>query len=306
MVVDYEYTCAAGHTFTGKTFGCFLYEDGDCSEHPVTGGGGTWEMGGGGPGTWQGSDGPVAGGISGVKCFPPPFSNGSCEGGGCGGGTCRAADHDNLQDRCTPTGSYVQTAMRQYQRDDVDLSVKVPGGVIEVKRWYYANRWRFDHERNSLRFIYAIPDLTGSGGAVIESISKGGVIYDPTSVGGNVFINDIYRIVKTDSGWRWEDKSGGFKIYDVYGRILSEGSRNGVVAKYVYEAGPDGKLIGITDRSDTPVITFENPRGYPSGNRQRGPPGGIRIRRVPADRGNRRSGTCYHLRVYRARRRRLG
>jgi len=141
--------------------------------------------------------------------------------------------------------------MRDYHREDVDLAVKVPGGTVEAKRWFYGNQWLWEHERNQLSFKQ---DSLGTG---IESIDKGGVIYQASSGDGNVFIHDVFRIIKQDDTYRWEDTHGGWKAYDEFGRVTSYGTRTDVVASLLYESGENGKLIGVADRNDTQVLWYE-------------------------------------------------
>jgi len=138
--------------------------------------------------------------------------------------------------------------MREYYRDHVDLSVKVPGGTIEAKRWFYDNQWHWEHDRNRLDFQ---PAAIGGG---IESIDKGGVVYEKSSTNADIFINDIFRISKTETGYRWEDPKGGWIDYDANGNVSAHGSRTGVLAKLLYQ---DGKLSGVADRNDNQVLWYE-------------------------------------------------
>ncbi len=200
-------------------------------------------VGGSGGGRYTPAPIPIEGGV----CFPPG------ERKECYSDQCCITGTEAKEDSREETLSSVNTVMREYNRDHVDLSVKVPGGKIEVKRWYYGNRWWFEHERNRLNFN---PDSLGTG---IKSIDKGGVVYSASTVDSDLFIHDdIYRIRREDDGtYRWSDKSGNCKTFDEVGRMTAYGTRSGVVAKLLYEPGENGRLTGYADRNDNPVFWIE-------------------------------------------------
>ena len=66
-------------------------------------------------------------------------------------------------------GCTVNTLSREFSDDIIDLTVKVPNGVISVERWFYDNKWHYEHTRNNLGFKYDSLDNH------IETITKGGV-----------------------------------------------------------------------------------------------------------------------------------
>ena len=142
--------------------------------------------------------------------------------------------------------------MREYNRDHTDLSVKIPGGVIEAKRWYFNNKWYFEHLRHNLKFNM---DSLGTG---IKSIDKSEITYDVSSINTDLFKNDTYRIKKTETGYRWENKLSTWKEFDHDGRMTSYGTRDKTLGKLLYEEGENGKLIGIADRNDVQVIWYEH------------------------------------------------
>jgi YD repeat-containing protein len=148
-------------------------------------------------------------------------------------------------------GCSVNTVTRQYNDDAIDLAVKVPGGMVSVQRWFYNDQWSWEHTRNNLKF-----NLRSLGDG-IESIDKGGVIYETSAIDANVFIHDVYTISRRDDTYRWEDKRGNWKEYDASGRLTSYGSRTGVVGRLLYEGGENGRLIGVADRNDQQVLWYE-------------------------------------------------
>ena len=247
-VIDYDYTCPAGQVFQGSTLACFIYDNGECtggSSAPTGGGGGVvWNVGGGTEGGSVSAPAPAPSQIAGVKCFP----------------TCSLKESffdklrswkETLSNMIHQVGCTVNTLTREFNDDALDLAVKVPGGTIEVQRRFYRNQWHWDNTRNNLTF------KLNSLGTGIESIEKGVVVYEATTIGSNVFTHDTYRITKTDSVYRWKDKYGNYKDFDETGRMTAYGTRSGVVGKLLYEAGENGKLIGIADRSDNQVIWYE-------------------------------------------------
>jgi hypothetical protein len=244
MVVDYAWECINGVWRWAAIQACWSYSYGDCSG------------GGGGDGFWYVSGGGGGGGgfvpwwksIQGLICFPD-FKRKECF-----NDICCIQSKETTKDSTEKTSSSVNTLMREYNRDHVDLSVKVPGGKIDVQRRYYGNRWWFEHERHRLSFT---PDALGTG---IKSIDKGGVVYLASTVDSDLYVHDdIYRIRREDDGtYRWKDKSGNWKTFDNLGRMTAYGTRTGVVAKLLYEAGENGRLTGYTDRNDNPVLWIEH------------------------------------------------
>ena len=104
--------------------------------------------------------------------------------------------------------------LREYNRDETDLAVKVPGGRIAVTRRYENNRWQWGEERERLTLkretIYR--DGVAKPGSVLQ-IEKAGVLYNPESSLQPIFLNDTYRIKAlgpdlSPTGYRFEVKSG--------------------------------------------------------------------------------------------------
>ena len=155
----------------------------------------------------------MAGSISGTApCTPPPGveeRNSKCGGGGGGSGkTCKGKDCQ--QPVCSETGSWVNLFMRSYTDEATDLSVKVPGGTIDIQREffnegykYYADSWHWQHSR-SLQFDFPVHNPTvsatggssgGGGGSSAGSVSASHPI-DPTVTtadGNTVTLKPIKR-----------------------------------------------------------------------------------------------------------------
>ncbi|CAB1059485.1 diguanylate cyclase/phosphodiesterase (GGDEF & EAL domains) with PAS/PAC sensor(s), partial [Olavius sp. associated proteobacterium Delta 1] len=244
--VDYAYECINGTWSSSAISHCWTYSYGDCSGSGGGGGtyagGGTWNVagaGGGGGGSVS-KPAPKPKTIEGVECFPqPPRQEKFC---------FQCWLKDTFGSMFQDTFSSVNLVMREYYREHVDLSVKAPGGTIEVKRWFYGNQWLWEHDRNKLE---SQPASIGDG---MDSIDKGGVIYEKSSTDADIFIHDIFKILKTDTGFRWQDPKGGWIDYDESGNVTSYGSRTGIQAKLLYQ---DSKLSGVADRNDNQVLWYE-------------------------------------------------
>ena len=235
--VKYSCECANGYRTSSGTQHCLTRSTGTCSGGSYSR---SWSVGGGGGGAP--TPGPVPSEIEGANCLPePPRTEDDCD-----DDMCRKKETSD--NRFQPTGSSVNLVMREYQRSQVDMAVKVPGGTIAAKRFYYGNQWRWEHERNQLTLL---PDALGGGTA---SIDKGGVIYEKSSIDADIFVNDIFRIIRTDSGFRWQDPKGGWIEYDAGGNMTARGNRNGVQIKLLYQ---DGRLTGAADRNGNQVLWYE-------------------------------------------------
>ncbi|MGB5422561.1 MAG: hypothetical protein WBN03_10405, partial [Desulfobacterales bacterium] len=240
-------TCTNGKWTSSSVCHCWTYSYGDCASAVgvtvATGGGGTWNLGTGMGGGSVSSPAPAPRTIEGVKCFPEPKrKEGFCS-------TCylKGEVTNFIQD----VFSSVNLVMREYYLEESDLAVKVPGGAIEAKRWYYGDRWHWEHSRHNL--VFKLDAL----GQRIETIDKGGVIYYAVAANADVFTHEFYRIVRTATGWRWEHKNGANKLFDAAGRQTEYGNRTGVIGRLLYEPGESGRLIGVADRSGSQVLWFE-------------------------------------------------
>lgn len=244
----YEFECSNGTRTSSSTVHCVHYNNGECIGDSSTGfsgggsGGSGWYGWGGGSGGTS-SPAPKPKPISGVVCWPV------------------AVKQDVICQERIPTlteifqnaifyaGCTVNTVFREYNDEATDLSVKVPGGSVDIRRRFYGNEWHWGHIGNTLHFVQ---DSLGQG---LESIEKRGVIYEKS--GNGIYVYDTYKIKAQETGYRWEDKFGNWQEYDLQGQMISYGTPNGRIAKLLYEAGDNGKLIGLADRNDRQVIWFE-------------------------------------------------
>ena len=160
---------------------------------------------------------------------------------------CQVLDDDQYQFIFYEVASRVHTVTGEYLREKEDLAVKVPGGMLSIKRQYQSEGWTWDHERHDLTLVRA-PE------GAIESILKGTTSYrsDPEDKGS--FTDGIYHILKTDEGFRWESKHGQWKRYNNEGRLTAYGDRNGIIGRILFQ---DGQPFCLSDRNNQGVLWFE-------------------------------------------------
>jgi YD repeat-containing protein len=249
--IFYDFVCSNGTTSSKTIDKCWLYLHGDCEKSSGSGSpgpGGTWSFSSGsGSGTYS-SRAPASKTIDGVVCWPVSKREEVIY-----DGTINPLKKakEFLDDVVEIVGCSVNTATREFNDDGSDLFVKVPGGMVEVKRLFYGDQWHWEHLRNNLVFN---PDSLGSG---IAAVVKGGVIYEASAVDSDIFTHDTYRIVRDESGYRWEDSYGNFKAYDLDGRMTAFGSRIDAIGKLLYAPGENGRLIGVADRNDNQVLWYQ-------------------------------------------------
>ena len=248
--VPYKFVCSNGDSFSGTATYCLYSDNGQCGGSSTGGtgisGGGTY-IGpwlGGGSGGWV----PWFETISGVICWPETPRKEAPE------------DKDTDKDKEECTQSSVNTLYREYKRNKTDIYVKVPGGTIDIHRYYYTNRWHWNYLDDNLNIVQlaAVGDSGGTA-ALIDYIEKNGVIYERSSsvVDNAIYVNGAYKIIVTESGYTWKAPGGDWKNFDKNGRMLSHGTKNGTVAKLIYGTGENGRLIGIADKNDRQVFWLE-------------------------------------------------
>ena len=246
--VPYKFICSNGDTFSGVAKHCVYSDNGECggSSGPGSGVGGGYYIGPwfGGGGGWV----PWFETISGVICWPETPRKEEPD------------DKDTDKDKEECTQSSVNTLYREYKRNNTDIYVKVPGGTIDIHRSFYENRWHWNYLDGNLTIVQ-MPATGGSGGTatLIDYIEKNSVIYKRSSsvVDNAIYVNGAYKIIATESGYTWKAPGGDWKNYDQNGRLLSHGTRNGTVAKLIYETGESVRLVGISDKNDRQVFWLE-------------------------------------------------
>ena len=271
--ISYGYTCTNGEISNGTTQHCFYKSGGTCGG---SGGGGSgtstsYVIGTGGSTGTTTSPAPGYTPMSSPeqKCLPKPDPK------ECITGNCK----ETGQNQNTSIGSEINTVMREFRDDAVDLMVKVPNGVISVNRRYRSGRWQWDDLNKVVDGKLDDPKVYALSEYGPDDVTRGDVPYEKVSLG--IYQNDTFIIErKTDceqylgtpewgqciSGnaddyqedkYVFKDKSGNWKHYDSSGRLMSYGNRYGVTASLIYDSQEDEAPSGILDKNDTQVLWFE-------------------------------------------------
>ena len=161
---------------------------------------------------------------------------------------CQALDNDQYRLVVYNVASRVNTVTGEYLRDHEDLSVKVPGGRLAVHRWYQGGQWTWDHERHDLT-----PVIGPEGD--ITAIRKGNTPYRAVPGEKGVFTEGFFRIERTETGYRWESKTGQWKRYNPEGRLTAFGDRNGVIGRILFR---NGRPFSLSDRNNRAVLWLEH------------------------------------------------
>jgi RHS repeat-associated protein len=164
----------------------------------------------------------------------------------------------------TEVGCSVDTTLREFHDKALDLSVKVAGGHIRLKRFYLARRWQWQHQSSVMNGrpnddTAYVPNAAGP-----DYITRDGVVFEKSDE--NLYVQGANTITReTDalpydysaSKYLYKDREGNFRQYDSLGRLISFGSRYGTVGILKYESQEVSNASGIYDRANTLVFQFE-------------------------------------------------
>ena len=303
--VEYDFCCALGQIIKSGIDFHFIYVSIGCSsvddeDHhsggidPVR-----YYKGSGGGGSSSGS--PSYSPVEGSKCYPkmdkeedepPQPSADEARPGGPETYDFNIPGYDSSQMMCT--GSHVNLKYRTYNRDELDLLVKVPKGSIEIKRYYHKGQWYIGVQNYSMFGLLSISD-DGSGlpspqlifyrytdprmpgEPILTAIIKNGVVYERpadsfavrTDYGSNgeviyswhfegpeVYRHGSYEIKPDGSGgYVWVTKNGRYHLYNSAGEVTASGHAEEDKIKYLRGIG--GKITGIEDSNGHQVVWFE-------------------------------------------------
>lgn len=190
---------------------------------------------------------------------------------------CPREDLCEVQDACCRIGTseplegggYINLATGKFTDTVTDLSVKARGGQVGVVRVLSDVGWRFEHiDRLALSYDTYLENQ-------VDVIIKGGTFYTRprtetiialTAWDPQVWISvvdpnrKIYRMTNLDSDpdhFLWTDISGEWRKYDLSGKLIAYGNKDGLIASLVYKPGVDGELTGVLDRSGNQVLWYE-------------------------------------------------
>jgi RHS repeat-associated protein len=264
--MNYSSKCENDYTSNGKASSGFSRRSSGCSSDGG-GEGSVWYGGGGGDMGWYGGF-HGSGSSSGTFSSSTPLND---ECGADNGDDDNETDEDDgdcddpegcceEDDQCCgqgdegqqKTNSSVDLRFGGYEDEVLDMSVKVQGHDIEIKRYYYNNSWHFSHELKSLKIHY------GADGFSIESIVKSDVTYSKVDEQGTVFsFGKKKQILKKVDGFLWQNRTSGDWIeYDMDGRMTSYGNAYDVKVSLLYEEENPELLTRMTDNHGNTVVTF--------------------------------------------------
>ncbi|HOV87764.1 MAG TPA: transglutaminase-like domain-containing protein [Syntrophobacteraceae bacterium] len=178
---------------------------------------------------------------------------------------------DTDQDRRFPAGSEADLSHKEYNLRVTDLSVKVPGGSLEITRRYEADRWVFDHNR--FRVVPKCGDLPGC--TTVHRVRLNGAEYEPVGGDERLFFRETSQITRDDQDrYTWRDKEG---ISTRPGR--PPGFRG-------WKTETEGRSFGSSTRGGPGALGGAGPCGSK---------GRVRLPRGASALGSRRFGKCYEL-----------
>ncbi|MCP4473122.1 MAG: hypothetical protein GY821_00815, partial [Gammaproteobacteria bacterium] len=126
-----------------------------------------------------------------------------------------------------------------------DLRVKVQGGYIRHTRSWNRSRWYFNRRWETLREV--VKSSTIHRGAAKYKLVSGGV-YAHESWPGQT-------IVKSATGYRWQNRKGDWVNYDTNRRAINYGDKNNVGASFAYDT--QDRLTGVFDHNGQKVLWYE-------------------------------------------------
>ena len=206
-------------------------------------------------------------------CLNSP-SGGVGGGGGGGGGSGSSSDSEMKGEYCPPADpnpcpnddnyiccmqqnsepgySFVNLRTGEYTDQVMDMYLKVPGHRLEIVRSYYDNSWHFNHIDDRLEFHLEV-DIGRA-----KYIVKDGVQYYQVDNNPALFVYKKRKFIEKDEdGWRWTDRSGNWKQYDLSGKALEYGNRYDQKVSYIYDSLETDRLTGIVDTYGNQVVWYE-------------------------------------------------
>lgn len=188
-------------------------------------------------------DDPFSSGTPGTNSGTCDLEGGDSKTEGSGCDPCEDSKTSSINpDQFWQENSFVNLFTRQYQDEQVDMSVKVPGGLMKIYRIHNKGRWYFEHEYNRL-------DLTK---AATGNIVKSTYTYKKKADG--LYHYKTFTIEKHQDHFRWQNKKGSYSLYSKEGRLIETGNQFGALSRYSYK---NDRLISSHNRFNEPVYTFD-------------------------------------------------
>jgi len=136
-----------------------------------------------------------------------------------------------------------------YHTTQDDIVVKVMGGVVKAQHTWYDGRWHFTRGWNNL--LVERSNTTNE----VTSIERNSRTYDRVANANQFIFDKRYRFTVTGTEMRWDDRKGGWAVYDTTGKLLRYGDRNNVQVSFQYDA--QNRRTGVFDHFGTQVLWYE-------------------------------------------------
>jgi RHS repeat-associated protein len=272
---DYTYEAECGEKATGTARHCVIDDNGQCAGSgskgvfPIYDPGGMSVVDNSGPAGGESSStkpSHASENMEGVLCPPDPV--------------CPCGDECCIRDISHEVKSYVDLIRGAYVDYVTDMTIKVLGHDLEIKRNYYdlgsaytmtgannvvysspstRSRWHLKYSADNFKID------TDSATGRIRAILKDGIRYNPTNEDGTVFSSSG----KTKNGGRissaalggnkrWYDKYGNWAELDMGSRPLRYVNKNNVEVSLIYETIDERvRLAGISDHFGNQVLWYE-------------------------------------------------
>ncbi len=172
---------------------------------------------------------------------------------------CRIVAVCEVDDECCKefardeVASYVNLMSGDYEDDEVDLFLKIPGETLAVRRYYYDQEWHFKNVGSVLGLNY-----DSANASIPYTISKDGVKYEKSDALGTVYtFNKVKHIFRDADGFLWKDKLENWIRYDLEGRVKTRGNHDQTYFTYVYDSTDPDRLSHIEDNKGNAVLWYD-------------------------------------------------
>lgn len=167
-----------------------------------------------------------------------------------------------------------------YEEYATDMSVKVLGGYVNLKRKYSSKGWELNPNWKNLTFQnltgteldianYVSIDNGGNGSelpadesefvAPIGKILRDRYEYSPVSTTTRDRFIDRFdpslELFRIDTGYRWQNRMGDWIEYNHLGVSTAYGDKNNIRVSFVRDT--EGRIIEVKDHFDTTVLSYD-------------------------------------------------
>jgi YD repeat-containing protein len=126
--------------------------------------------------------------------------------------------------------------------------------IVKVQRYYEDGRWQWNHfeklefyKKNSMDVVATEPEK-------LSAIDLRGFTF--INAGNGVFKYNTQKIIRSETGWRYEDKHRNYEVYDNDGKILEQGTPARKIVTFAYDNATK-LLSGAFDQTGKQIIWYE-------------------------------------------------